>query len=204
MACWIIGYEHEPILHPSLACTLHDEWPELLAHRQRVVRVGDEKVSGRRRKEDEAMFGVATWPRSLWTAFDELESLQSDVNRLLSDWDGGTATRRARPTYPLLNVWSGPDGLVIDADLPGVEPKDVDVSVLGDELTLRGKVNVGELPTGEVLHRRERRAGEFVRTLQLPFRADSGGVKANYRNGVLRLTVPRSAEEKPKKVAIEG
>jgi HSP20 family protein len=103
-----------------------------------------------------------------------------------------------------LNVWSSADGLVIDAELPGVDPKDVDVSVLGDELTLRGKVNVQEPRTGEAYHRRERPAGEFARTLQLPFRAATGAVKANYKNGVLRLTVPRSEEEKPKKIAVQA
>jgi HSP20 family protein len=104
----------------------------------------------------------------------------------------------------LLNVWSYADGIVIDAELPGVDPKDVDVSVVGDELTLRGKVNVLEPREGETYHRRERPAGEFSRTLQLPFRADTGGVKANYKNGVLRLTVPRSEEERPKKVVVEA
>jgi HSP20 family protein len=150
------------------------------------------------------MLGVTTWPRNLWTAFDELESLQADMNRLFSGWDAGRGARRTRPTYPLLNVWSGAEGLVIDAELAGVDPKDVDVSLHGDELTLRGKVNVGEWPAGEVVHRRERPTGEFVRTLQLPFRADAGAVKAHYRHGVLRLTVPRSPEEKPRKVAIEA
>ena len=76
--------------------------------------------------------------------------------------------------------------------------------MLGDELTLRGKVNVREPGKGETCHRRERPAGEFVRTLQLPFRADAGGVKASYKNGLLRLTVPRSEEEKPRKIAVQA
>ena len=75
---------------------------------------------------------------------------------------------------------------------------------MGDELTLRGKVNLYEAAQGETYHRRERPTGEFLRKLQLPFRADSGAVKASYKNGVLRLTVPRSEEEKPKKIAVEA
>jgi HSP20 family protein len=152
------------------------------------------------------MFELVTWPRNAWSIFDELESLQADMNRMLTGSERGPRDRASqrRRTYPLMNVWSSADGLVIDAELPGVDPKDVDVSVMGDELTLRGKVNAGEAQEGKTYHRRERPTGEFSRTLQLPFRADTGGVKANYTNGVLRLTVPRSEEEKPRKIAIEA
>ncbi len=145
------------------------------------------------------MFELVTWPRNPWSIFDELEALQTDVSRRprSREW-------RRRPTYPLMNVWTSADGIVIDAELPGVAPKDVDISVMGDELTLRGKVNAGEAAEGETYHRRERPAGEFARTLQLPFRADAEGVKANYTDGVLRLTVPRSEDEKPKKITVEA
>lgn len=150
------------------------------------------------------MFDLVTWPKNPWSIFDDLESMREDMNRVFSDRGYDRPLRRDRPTYPLLNVWSSADGIVIDAELPGVDPKEVDVSVLGDELTLRGKVGMQGPRNGETYHRRERPVGEFVRRLQLPFRADAGGVKANYRNGVLRLTVPRTEVEKPKKVAIEA
>ncbi len=147
------------------------------------------------------MFELVTWPRSPWSIFDELEELQAGMNSILAERQ---ERRRRRPTYPLLNVWSAKDGVVIDAEVPGLAPQDMEVSVMGDELTLRGKVNLYEAAQGETYHRRERPAGEFLRKLQLPFRADSGAVKASYKNGVLRLTVPRSEEEKPKKIAVEA
>jgi len=156
------------------------------------------------------MFDLVTWPRNPWSIFDELESLQDDMNRLFTGQEvggrgqRGAAWRRRRPSYPLMNVCSAEDGIVIDAELPGVDPKDVDISVLGDQLTLRGKVNPVQVAEGETYHRRERPAGEFARTLQLPFRAAADAVKANYKNGVLRLTVPRSEEEKPKRIQIEA
>lgn len=103
-----------------------------------------------------------------------------------------------------MNVWSANDGIVIDAELPGIDPKDVDISVKGDELTLKGKINDGEEKEQESYLRRERPAGGFERVLRLPFRADTDGVKANYRNGILRLSVPRSEDEKPKKIAVEA
>ncbi len=150
------------------------------------------------------MLELVTWPRNPWSVFDELESLQADVNRALLDSEEVGPWRRPRATYPLMNVWASEEGIVIDAELPGVDPKDVDISVQGDEVTLRGKVNAQEPAEGETFHRRERAAGEFVRTLQLPFRADPGAAKANYKNGVLRLAIPRSEDEKPRKVAIEA
>lgn len=155
------------------------------------------------------MFELVTWPRNPWSIFDELELLQTHINRRLDRQVPDSQGLRNRewcrcPTYPLMNVWTSEDGLVIDAELPGVDPKDVEISVMEDELTIRGKVNAGEPAEGETYHRRERPAGEFARTLHLPFRANAKAVKANYTDGVIRLTVPRSEDEKPRKIAIEA
>ena len=142
-------------------------------------------------------------PRNPWTIFDELESLQSDMNRMLSGQEAARLARRAKAAYPPLNVWASAEGLTVDAEMPGVDPGEVEVSVVGDELTLKGKVNVQDLPAGEALLRRERPSGEFTMTLQLPFRAHAGGVKATCKNGIIRISIPRSEEEKPRKIAIE-
>jgi len=148
------------------------------------------------------MLDLVTWPRNPWSIFDELESLQDDISRTF----GGPRGRRLRggARYPLMNVWSSGEGVVVDVEVPGADPKDLDVSVEGDRLTLAGKLNVAEPPEGETYHRRERPAGEFARTLQLPFRAESVGVKASFKNGILRIAVPRSEDEKPKKIQIEA
>lgn len=150
------------------------------------------------------MLELMIGPRNPWTVFDELESIQADMNRLLGGEDPARFTRRARAAYPPLNVWSSPEGLTIDAEMPGVDPKDVEISVVGDELSLHGKVNTPEPAAGETILRRERPAGEFQRTLQLPFRANTGAVKATFKNGILRISIPRSEEEKPRKIAIEA
>ena len=150
------------------------------------------------------MFELSIGPRNPWTVFDELESIQADMNRFLAEDDAPRFARRARAAYPPLNVWSSAEGLTIDAEMPGVDPQDVEISAVGDELSLRGKVNAQEPPAGETVLRRERPAGEFQRTLQLPFRADTAAVKANFKNGILRISIPRSEEEKPRKIAIEA
>lgn len=148
------------------------------------------------------MLELMIGPRNPWTIFDELESLQADMNALLSAPATGRFDREPRGAYPPLNVWSAAEGLVVDAEMPGVEIKDVEIAVDGDVLSLRGKVNAEASAAGETMLRRERPAGEFQRTLQLPFRANAGAVKAAFKNGILRISVPKSAEEKPRKIAI--
>ena len=150
------------------------------------------------------MLELMIGPRNPWTVFDELESIQADMNRLLGGEDPARFARPARAAYPPLNVWSSAEGLTIDAEMPGVDPQDVEISVVVDELALHGKVNMQDPAAGETVLRRERPAGEFQRTLQLPFRANTGAVKATFKNGILRIAIPRSEEEKPRKIAIEA
>ena len=149
------------------------------------------------------MFELTTWPRSPWSIFDELESLQESMNRALDENSGRRSGERGY-RYPLMNVWTSPDGLVVDAELPGANPDDVDINVMADELTISGKINSMPKKENETLHRQERPAGEFSRTLQLPFRANPEGVRAAFKNGILRVSIPRSEEEKPKKIRIEA
>lgn len=144
---------------------------------------------------------LTRFTRDPWSIFDELAGIQDEFNRVFGDWDGRGGYGRRRVGLPPMNVWSSKDGVIVDVELPGVEPADVDIQVVGDELVLKCKLNHGG---GETGHRCERPHGAFERTLQLPFRADTGKVSANYRNGILRITVPRSEEEKPRKVAIEA
>jgi HSP20 family protein len=145
------------------------------------------------------MFDIVTWPKDQWSIFDELESLQDDMSRVFG---GGRAWRR-RPAYPPANVWLSDDGIIVDVELPGVKADDVDISVVKDELTISGRIG-DDADEDARYYRRERPLGEFSRTLYLPFAADADGVTASYKNGVLRITVPRSEETKPKKIAINA
>jgi len=148
------------------------------------------------------MMDLVTRSKDRWSIFDDIDALQADINRVFSDFGFDTFWREGR--YPLVNVWSSPDGVIVDAELPGADPKDVEVSVHGDELTVCGEIKAHEPRTGETCHRRERWSGEFSRTLKLPFLADAEAVKANHSNGVLRITVPRSAQDKPKKIEVQA
>jgi len=122
------------------------------------------------------------------------------MNRLFGGQSAGSGSRRRwrrSPAFPPVNVWHSEDGIIVDAELPGVELKDIDISVVKDQLTISGKIGVESKDDDREYHRRERASGEFSRTLYLPYAADSDAVKATYRNGILRVTVPRAEETKP-------
>ena len=89
------------------------------------------------------------------------------------------------------------------AELPGVRKEDLDVQVRGDTLRIKGKKTVAYEDKASV-HRRERAAGEFDRTLTLPAQLDAAKVAAEYRDGVLTVRLPRAESERPRSVAINA
>ncbi|HVU85913.1 MAG TPA: Hsp20/alpha crystallin family protein [Pirellulales bacterium] len=132
--------------------------------------------------------------------------LRGEFERAMSDFLTRSATASTRSQdrlFPAVNVWEEGDQLFAEAELPGVKGEDLDVSVTGDELTLRGRRSVtsGE---GQSYHRRERSAGEFSRTLHLPYEVDANGVEATLRDGVLFLKLPKAASARPRKIEIRS
>lgn len=104
--------------------------------------------------------------------------------------------------YPLVTVWYDGDKAIASAVLPGVDPAKVDVTVNGNLLTISGTRETNPQKEGEVAHRRERPQGKFMRSIELPFAIDNSGVTAEYKNGMLTLTLPRVPEQKPRKIQI--
>ncbi|MBX9771589.1 MAG: Hsp20/alpha crystallin family protein, partial [Candidatus Obscuribacterales bacterium] len=88
------------------------------------------------------------------------------------------------------------------AEVPGISPEDVDISLLNDTLTIRGSRKPDSLKEGESRHRHERGYGQFTRSLQLPFGVNSEQVQAHVANGVLQITLPRAEAEKPRKISV--
>lgn len=132
----------------------------------------------------------------------DVERLRREMNRLFTEWPM-RARWGAAPSYPAMNVWVDEESAVVTAELPGVDLEEIDISVEGDTLTLRGDRWLDE-QEGMTYHRRERRHGAFVRTFHLPFRVDASIVEATLRDGVLNLVLPRAAEDKPKKITVRA
>jgi HSP20 family protein len=130
---------------------------------------------------------------------EEMRRLQEEMNRLFSSTYSGP--RLATPGgFPAVNAYANEDGVAITAELPGVKAEDVDVSVFRDTLTLRARRHQ---PTdAKAYHRQERRYGEFVRTVNLPFQVDPNRVEASLQDGVLRLSLHRPEEDKPRRIKV--
>ncbi len=141
-----------------------------------------------------------------WDPFNDMVSLRDAVSHLFED-------AFIRPTaWPLPfegSAWSMPvdmietkDSIVVKAAVPGVKPDEIEVSVTGDTLTIKGETKAEEkIEEGSYL-RKERRFGAFQRTLTLPTNVVSDKAKAEFENGVLTLTLPKAEEVKPKAIKI--
>jgi HSP20 family protein len=115
----------------------------------------------------------------------------------------GLAAGAASRMYPMINLAEDKDGYYVEALVPGVEPESIEVSVLRDQLRIAGtKTAINQDIKPEAFHRCERGAGAFARTLTLPTEVDGDHVKADYKNGVLLLTLPKHAAAKPKQIAV--
>lgn len=135
------------------------------------------------------------------TVWREVDRLQREMNRLFEDYYPGRM--RTAPGYPALNVWTSQDGLSVTAEVPGVPPQDIDISVVGETLTLSGMRKPDELTEGARYHRQERGYGSFTRSIQLPFPVDVAKVEATFKDGVLSIALPRAEADKPRKIAVK-
>ena len=132
--------------------------------------------------------------------FDALSSLQQALETFrASDWL--TAGPSGGGAYPPLNVFRKGDDFIVIAEIPGVQKSDLDVQVKSNTIRLAGNKSV-VYPDKASLHRRERLAGRFDRTVSLPVEIDADGVKAEYNDGVLALWLPRAERDKPKSIPI--
>lgn len=136
---------------------------------------------------------------SVWR---EMDRLQREMNRLFADYS--LNQRRVAPSYPALNAWSNENGMMVTAEVPGVNSEDIDISVIGETLTLTGTRRPDDGGESVRYHRQERGYGKFTRTLQLPFPVNVDGVEATFKNGVLTINLPRAEEDKPRKISVRS
>ncbi|NLF30128.1 MAG: Hsp20/alpha crystallin family protein [Planctomycetes bacterium] len=121
------------------------------------------------------------------------------MDRLVSQFG---RTRAA--AFPPVNVYNEADGAVVTMELPGVDPADLDVSVSGHALAIRGQRKGDPAGEGDTWHRRERTFGSFARSIELPFEPDPDGVEATCRDGVLEIRVRRHEAEQPRRITVKG
>jgi HSP20 family protein len=136
------------------------------------------------------------------TLFNEMNAMQEEFARLfnrVSPFAGTPPTAAG----PLLNVWEDEQALYVDADLPGLDPAKLDVTVTeGNQLTLQGERTAPDIQGG-VWVRQERPTGTFTRVIGLPALIDADKVEAKYEHGVLRLTLPKHEAARPRKIQVQ-
>jgi HSP20 family protein len=144
-----------------------------------------------------------------WEPFRDLLSLQERMNRLFDEsYRGGRGTASADDWAlggswaPAVDIYEQDGNIVMKAELPGVDPKDVDVRLENSTLTLRGERKLDKEVKQDSYHRVERSYGAFSRSFTLPTVVDQGSIKAEYKDGVLKLTLPKREEAKPRQIQI--
>ena len=142
--------------------------------------------------------GLVARPHA-WSPWSGLDGLSLDLESFFAwghpDWFD-------KPAYPAVNLYSGDDEAVVTAEVPGYGAEEIEVSVAGNALTLRGSREREEASEGETYRRRERSGNSFSRVVKLPFKVGEEGVSAEFKDGILTVQLPRAAEDKPKQIEV--
>jgi HSP20 family protein len=126
------------------------------------------------------------------------------MRSMMRDLDQGFWPTAFPAAFPAVNIWQGSETVAVTAELPGIEPGDIEISVKDNVLTLSGERKAPGVPEGARRHRSERVYGKFSRVIRLPFAASDDKVEARMTNGVLRVVIARPEETKPKKIEIKA
>jgi len=140
-------------------------------------------------------FGWQGW----WNPWQRLRQMEREMNRLFGEFAGQVGA-----DFPPVNVYTDDEGATVTAELPSVEPKDLDISVRDRTLVLRGERKAPEAGDDERWLRRERVFGQFTRSVDLPFAVDTDKVGASYHDGVLKVQLRRSEADKPKRITVQS
>jgi len=140
-----------------------------------------------------------------WDPFRDLLTLQERMNRMFEQTARGqigSGEGELATWAPAVDIYENEKDIVLKADLPGVNPSDVDIRVENNVLTLRGDRHFEKEVKEENYHRVERSYGSFVRTFSLPNTVQADKIEAHFENGVLRVTMPKREEARPKQIKI--
>lgn len=145
-----------------------------------------------------------------WEPFRDLVSIQDRVNRLFDDAFRNTQRQGSEEEWalggswaPVVDIFEKDGSIVLKAELPGVDPKSVDIRVENNTLSLRGERKLDSEVKRESYHRVERSYGTFSRSFTLPNVVDTEKIKADFKDGVLQLLLPKREEAKPKQIQIQ-
>ena len=132
-----------------------------------------------------------------------LLTLQRELERVFDKPFGFDLGPSGRGVFPPVNVFADKDGYVVKLEVPGIGPENVNIESEGRTLTISGKREVPP-PSEGSFHRRERGAGQFARSFQLPADVDTARAEASYKHGILTVRIPKKEEAKPRQIAVKA
>ncbi len=134
-----------------------------------------------------------------------LRDLKREMDRLWNEFFGRETLPEVFETewVPALDISETKDAVVVRADVPGIDPEDLEITLSGNLLTIRGEKKQEKEEKGESFYRVERSYGSFVRSVQIPTEIDPDKIEATYKNGVLKITLPKKAEAKGKQIPVK-
>lgn len=138
-----------------------------------------------------------TWQRG-WDPFREL---QREVGRILDSIDPFPGTRRVQ-VYPPVNLYDAGDRYVLSAQLPGIAPGEIELTITGETLTMRGERKRPDAIPVESYRRQERPMGRWSRSITLPNRVDGSQVTATFSHGILVVAIPKAEDARPRHIAV--
>jgi HSP20 family protein len=139
-----------------------------------------------------------------YNPFQELERIQRQMDRLSQTMTGAERYPRRGGVYPLVNISEDPDHILVRAELPGVNPEDLDITIQDQQLILRGERKIVTEEKTVNYHRRERESGFFRRILRLPAQIDPNKVEAASKDGILTITLAKPEEVKPRQITVKS
>jgi HSP20 family protein len=141
---------------------------------------------------------------SRWDPFFDMSKTLDEVDRIFNAANRPLGLRSVpRGTFPVINIYDQGESAVLVAEIPGIDPNELELTVLNDTVTIKGKRQF-EGNDEDRVYRRERWSGEFSRTLTLPDAVDPDKVNAQYKNGVLRVTLEKAEKARAKKIQIKS
>jgi len=132
-----------------------------------------------------------------------LLELQRELERLAENPLGMDLGFSGRGAFPAMNIFSDKDGYVVRLEVPGVPPEQISIETRGRTLTVSGR-RAASGPEGASVHRREREAGEFARSIQLPDDLDLSRAEAGCKHGILTIRIPKREEAKPRQITVKA
>jgi len=134
-----------------------------------------------------------------------LTTLQNRMNGLFeSFFDRGRMGMRDEYLWPTIDVVETPETVQVKAEMPGIDPKEIDITVTADTLTIKGEKTTEKDEKGKTWHCRERSTGQFVRSITLPVTVDPDHVEAVNDAGVLSITLPKREQAKTKRILVKS